>query len=60
MRRARRASGSRQFFWMAAAFLGLYLTRRQARVLARAVSLYVIGRALRALSEALREEYSYL
>jgi hypothetical protein len=38
--------------------LGLYLTRRQTRVLLRAVSLYVIGRALRALSETFREEYS--
>jgi hypothetical protein len=38
--------------------LGLYLTRRQARVLVRAISLYVIGRALRALSEMFREEYS--
>jgi hypothetical protein len=48
----------RWFLWTAAAGLGLYLTGRQARVLARAVSLYVIGRALRALSETFREEYS--
>jgi len=48
----------RWLLWTAAAGLGFYLTRRQARVLARALSLYVIGRALRALSEIFREEYS--
>jgi hypothetical protein len=47
----------RWLLWTIGAGLGLYLTRRQARVLARALSLYVIGRALRALSETFREEY---
>jgi hypothetical protein len=59
MLRSRRGTRSwRWILWTAAAALGVYLTRKQGRVLARAISLYVIGRALRALSEIFREEYS--
>ena len=57
-RSGRGARSWRWALWAATAFLGLYLTRRQGRVLVRALSLYVIGRALRALSEVFREEYS--
>ncbi len=58
MPRSRRGTRSwRWFLWTAAAALGVYLTRKQGRVLARAISLYIIGRALRALSETFREEY---
>jgi hypothetical protein len=58
MGRSRRGTRSwRWFLWTAAAALGIYLTRKQGRVLVRAISLYVIGRALRALSEIFREEY---
>jgi hypothetical protein len=51
----RNRQGWRWVLWAVAAGLGLALTRRQARIAARALSLYVIGRALSALSETFRE-----